>query len=722
MKSNHLSTSQNFGCLLSMTGVMLCSSIFLNQAYAAGDEADLRAMPARKLFSRDLSPAQVNQGAFGLQFGGPQEFPGTNSYRLKWLETEGEARANWLAFTRSESAYLKFLPETEKIRQVIGSRYEYPLVKETLKTETNQFQIIRPEWNKNEIVVRKNLVEGGSDQVIASETLFFPNSVVFSLLQFSPDKGKLVFLAALNGSMDNQQAIVYDLREQKITHQFEVNGTGIKWLDSQSLIFDHPDSNSVGWASEVKFLDGRAPEIYLRRAYLSWGDWTGFLIDGSEQVELQNKNDAIRILKYPLKGGEIALDSDNYLGNDEQYFYFSGLDFSTNHGAIYRLKKESGSIPEKIVVANSWSLTLSDVDGEELFLQYSKQGKNRLVVISKETQSELLNLNLPSCCALNVVSWSNADKKELILSFTNILGVSQKIQVPLQNPLNEQDLQASLIQSPTVELEVELKLIESFDGYQVPVTIIQKKGLLRDGQRPVYMETYGGFNSAGYLTAPLSKIKLEFIKNGGVYVGTGVRGGNEAGAPGYLSAIKDKKLTSMKDLIAVAQSLVKDGVTQSQKIVSYGASNGGFVVASAGRLSPESFGIVIPLNGVHDQLSFSQMDRWGQSWTRDYGDPLQGREFLAMLNRSPLEIAKNPEGSCQFLIVNGENDTRVNKIHSYKLKAVMDDYYPGKALLISGDHSGHGAITDRTGKGQETAAMVWSFIFNYFGMSVGPKI
>lgn len=170
--------------------------------------------------------------------------------------------------------------------------------------------------------------------------------------------------------------------------------------------------------------------------------------------------------------------------------------------------------------------------------------------------------------------------------------------------------------------------------------------------------------------------------------------------------------------MAVANSLVTLGYTQNEKIVSYGASNGGFVVASAGRLFPKSFGIVIPMNGVQDQLSFSLMDRWGLSWASDYGDVAEALDFRAILARSPLEVPRNPLGSCQFLIVSGENDTRVNKIHSYKLKAIMDEYYPGRALLVSADQSGHGAMNTSSQKGIETTAMVWGYIFNYFGMNL----
>lgn len=90
-------------------------------------------------------------------------------------------------------------------------------------------------------------------------------------------------------------------------------------------------------------------------------------------------------------------------------------------------------------------------------------------------------------------------------------------------------IQQVLVKNSEVELDVELKYIESFDGYQIPITMIKKE---RPSHRWATSCLYGnlwGIYSSGYLQVPLTPVKLEFVKAGGIYVGTGVRGGDEAG-------------------------------------------------------------------------------------------------------------------------------------------------------------------------------------------------
>jgi dienelactone hydrolase len=687
-------------------------------------EDDTRAVPATRLrFSGVPRSPNFPNGVFGNQILSDYfEFPGSNSFKLKWLESPGELRSNWLARTKSEVSPLALAPDIPRIQKVITSKYKFPLRKEKLELGNLSFEIIKTDWDKNDHLVRKN-TEDNSDQIIVSETLFFPNSVDFKNLSLSPDKTKLGMIASLNGSIDNTFVVIYDIIAQKVLQQFEINGSSLAWRDSVTLVAASPYSNSVGWATEVLYLDGRPPQTYLRTAIDDFGSsWTGTSMDGDDKIEFVHKKDSEKKLVFSKSYGALNLSRDNFIDADDQFFYFKTDELSATPGAIFRLKLDPLSLPEKIISETPWVLENSWLDGNEFFLVTSFKGQSALRIIDKNTQAQLFQISLPSCCALTGAAWETPGKESLKLNFKNILNEAKELLVNTKDPIPsdqlQNQLQEQLIANSTLPLDVELLFIESFDGYMVPITMIKKKNLPLDGVRPVYMETYGGFNSSGYLQAPLSKIKLEFVKNGGIYVGTGVRGGNESGAEGYFSAIKDKKLTSVKDLIAVARGLVKLGFTQSDKIISFGASNGGFVVASAGRLSPESFGIVIPMNGVHDQLSFSQMDRWGLSWAGDYGEAYKGLEFKAILDRSPLEVPKKPQGSCLFLIVSGENDTRVNKIHSYKLKAIMDEYYPGRALLLTADHSGHGAMTDKTQKGVETAAMVWGYIFKHFGMTL----
>jgi prolyl oligopeptidase len=265
----------------------------------------------------------------------------------------------------------------------------------------------------------------------------------------------------------------------------------------------------------------------------------------------------------------------------------------------------------------------------------------------------------------------------------------------------------------------ELEHFRSHDGVGVPARILYLKSTVINGKNPTYIETYGAFNYIGfYLFPELDTMKLEFLKRGGIVVGTGVRGGAERGYQWYRNGTGQYKANPAHDLIAIAQGLVKRGYTTSEKIVSTGTSAGGDNVALAAQFSPESFGLVIPVSGIHDHLGYLHLDRWGPQWLMDYLNPYDSTDFSAIYARSPLEVRKPAERYPQYLIVCGEEDSRVSKVHSYKLKAVIDEFNEGGTYLHCVDHAGHwpNASFTHGRRGVQTNAVIWSWVYDYLGL------
>ena len=121
---------------------------------------------------------------------------------------------------------------------------------------------------------------------------------------------------------------------------------------------------------------------------------------------------------------------------------------------------------------------------------------------------------------------------------------------------------------------------------------------------------------------------------------------------------------------------------------------------------------------MHDQLDFPSLDRWGITWQSEYLNPYDAKDFRSIYVRAPLEINSTASDKPFFFIVNGESDSRVNKVHSYKLKAKLDEIWPGQSILFSVNHAGHGGTSSYLldDIGAEASAHVCSEIFTHTGL------
>ncbi|HZX41254.1 MAG TPA: prolyl oligopeptidase family serine peptidase, partial [Myxococcaceae bacterium] len=155
------------------------------------------------------------------------------------------------------------------------------------------------------------------------------------------------------------------------------------------------------------------------------------------------------------------------------------------------------------------------------------------------------------------------------------------------------------------EYESRQEFYSSKDGTRVPMTLTFRKGTTPDGQRPVLLYGYGGFDISE--TPYFSPTWLGWMERGGVLAVANIRGGGEYGEAWHQAGMKLKKQNVFDDFIAAAEWLVRERWTRPSRLAINGGSNGGLLVAAAMNQRPDLFGCVVASTGVMDMLRFQKL-------------------------------------------------------------------------------------------------------------------
>jgi prolyl oligopeptidase len=231
----------------------------------------------------------------------------------------------------------------------------------------------------------------------------------------------------------------------------------------------------------------------------------------------------------------------------------------------------------------------------------------------------------------------------------------------------------------------------SNDGTRVPMFITRRKDAARDGNRPVMLYGYGGFNVT--LSPAFSPSIQSWLEMGGVYAVANLRGGGEYGEEWHQGGTKLKKQNVFDDFIAAAEYLIREKYTNPKRLAILGRSNGGLLVGVALTQRPELFGAALPGVGVMDMLRYHTASANARQWSSDFGISENAAEFQALRAYSPVHNVK--AGTCYpaTLVTTADRDDRVVPWHSYKFAAELqrDQSCANPVLIRIETRAGHGA-------------------------------
>ncbi|MBV8406492.1 MAG: S9 family peptidase, partial [Alphaproteobacteria bacterium] len=127
----------------------------------------------------------------------------------------------------------------------------------------------------------------------------------------------------------------------------------------------------------------------------------------------------------------------------------------------------------------------------------------------------------------------------------------------------------------------------SWDGAEVPVSILHRRDFERDGSAPLLLYGYGSYGMA--MPASFSANRLSLVDRGFAYAIAHIRGGSDKGYGWYLDGKREKKTNTFADYEAAARALIARGYTSAGRIVGHGASAGGMLMGAVANRAPELF-------------------------------------------------------------------------------------------------------------------------------------
>jgi prolyl oligopeptidase len=267
--------------------------------------------------------------------------------------------------------------------------------------------------------------------------------------------------------------------------------------------------------------------------------------------------------------------------------------------------------------------------------------------------------------------------------------------------------------------QVEQLWFTSKDGTRVPMFVVSKKGIARNGRNPTLLSGYGGFN-LGRTPFFNRNVMLLFLEQGGIYVDAQLRGGNEFGEDWHRAGMLDKKQNVFDDFIAAAEHLIAEKYTDAEHLAIQGGSNGGLLVGAALTQRPELFRAVVCQVPLLDMLRYQRF-QIAKLWIPEYGTSDDPKQFEYLYAYSPYHHVKPGARYPAVLFMTAESDTRVDPMHAVKMAALLQAQAANEVehpiLLRVDTKAGHGVGKPIT-KLVDDAVDVWSFLFWQLGVKL----
>jgi prolyl oligopeptidase len=270
------------------------------------------------------------------------------------------------------------------------------------------------------------------------------------------------------------------------------------------------------------------------------------------------------------------------------------------------------------------------------------------------------------------------------------------------------------------DAEVVRTFATSKDGTKVPITIIREVGTKLDQANPVLLNGYGGYNIS--LTPRfLGADRRLWLDGGGVYVVANLRGGGEYGEEWHRLGALTRKQNVFDDFIAAARYLIDQHYTTPERLAIIGGSNGGLLMGASFTQHPDLFRAVVSQVGIYDMLRV-ELDPNGAFNTTEFGSVKDADQFQALYSYSPYHHVVAGTRYPAIFMATGENDGRVNPMHSRKMIARLQAApAPGRSAYLSiNSLAGHGIGSALSIRVNQSADYI-AFLFDQLGMTLAAQ-
>jgi len=254
------------------------------------------------------------------------------------------------------------------------------------------------------------------------------------------------------------------------------------------------------------------------------------------------------------------------------------------------------------------------------------------------------------------------------------------------------------------------------DGTQIPISMVYKKGMVKDGKNPMLLYGYGSY---GYTIDPyFSSVRLSLLDRGFIYAIAHIRGGQIYGRQWYEDGKLLKKMNTFTDFNDCARYMISEEYTTAEHLYALGGSAGGLLMGAVVNMSPELYKGVIAAVPFVDvvttmldesiPLTTGEYDEWGDPRIKEYYD--------YMKSYSPYDNVK-AQNYPNMLVTTGLHDSQVQYWEPAKWVAKLREMKTDNNLLLMycNMETGHSGASGRFQRHRETARE-YAFLFMLEGI------
>ncbi len=654
----------------------------------------------------------------------------------RWLE-DGDSPAvkEWTAkqnaFTRS---WIDKIPGRDKLREKLDAMLDVGTISVGVPRRGRIF-FTKREGKQNQPILYVEI--DGKMKVVVDPNPLSKDGTVTLDWWFPSKDGKLVAYGLSSGGSEQSTLHVRDVDAEKdLGDKIErTRACSLAWTpDSKGFyytrypkpgdvpkgeeryhrhVFYHELGNDPAKDAEV-FGKGRDPADWPSVALSPDGRWLvvtvekGWAMSEVYFKDLLKNDDPVVPLVEKVEAIFKVVPRDNYL-----YVL-------TNHKAPrYQLFAVTPQKPAR----ENWKLVIPEGKavleaaapiGDKIVGQYLHMAASQLTIFSRDGKAEQ-QIGLP----LGTISGlaGEADGKEFFFAY-------QSYTTPpsvYRHDLTKKSSDPKVWQTIKSELKLgdfEVKQVgyASKDGTQIPMFLIAKKDLKKDGKTPTILYGYGGFNISQTPTFNPTRF-LTIVEHGGIMAVANLRGGGEFGEEWHQAGMLGKKQNVFDDFIAAAEYLIKEKYTDRDHLAIMGRSNGGLLVGAAMTQRPDLFRAVICGVPLLDMVRYHKF-LIAKLWIPEYGCADESDEFKWLHAYSPYHRVKDGIRYPAMLLATGEGDTRVDPLHARKMAARLQaaSRSDRPILLRIEEKAGHGQGKPRS-KLLDEEVDTWSFLLGELGVN-----
>ena len=655
----------------------------------------------------------------------------------RWLEDDNsDATKEWVkAQNKVTFDYLATIPQRDKVKKRLEELWNYPRYSSPFKKAQYYYYFKNDGLQNQSVMYRQNGLTGKPDEFLNPNTLNKEGIAALAGTSFSKTGKYFAYSIAVAGS-DWQDIFVMESGTQKIMKD-KIEWTkfgGANWNGDDGFYYsgyDKPDEQSklskqnlfhkvfyhkLGTDQSKDLLIHEDKEHPLRFHGAGLTEDGRFLIlnvsEGTSGGELwywEKKDPSQTKFKLLIPG--FSSDPD-LIDNNGGKLLLRTNDGAPNFQVVLVDPKNPGKENWKIIIPEKEEALQSvGTGGGFLFASYLKDASSKIYQFTYDGKL-VREIKLPGIGSASGFGGEKEDK-EFFYTFSSFSTPPSIYRYSIATG------QSTLFRKTEVKVKTEDFVTEqvffsSKDGTKVPMFLTYKKGMVRNGQNPVLLYGYGGFNIP--VTPGFSTSNAFFIEQGGIYVSVTLRGGSEYGEKWHKAGMLDKKQNVFDDFIGAAEHLIKEKYTNNQKIAIRGGSNGGLLVGAAMTQRPDLFKVALPAVGVMDMLRFHKFTvGWG--WAVEYGNADSASQFPYLYKYSPYHNLKPGISYPATLVTTADHDDRVVPAHSFKFASRLQEYNAGNSpvLIRIETNAGHGAGKP-TSKQIEETTDIWSFVMYNLGM------